>query len=685
MDALDQDLRELLQFEHQDSLMLQAAFDDEVDAMTLLRSYVSAQVEAVALEDMVRRLLQWACQHQRFFKRRRLLMIRPRLEDISLGQRSGSYLATRAEYDTLQGHVIKFERTHFSSRLSRLVRDGTESRESAELIERERWAFVLANHIIDAELPAVKVVEATAAPMLTWLRLFGTRRAKTLRNRALTWQRVRDWLLIVSGRPWTSNPALMIDYMAARAAEPCGRTVPQGIMAALCVMEAVGQVREADRLSTHYAVMAVADNLTMTLTSGCTQKKVAQLYTVSMLVSLELLVVTSHMPLHYRAIAWVMLLMVWVAMRADDVDGLDPSRMVLTEVCWRGVLTRTKTTGPGKKVLEVPVFVHRLANLSGHDWLKTGFDIWSSEPFAFRRDYFVMAFADHSGFPRNRRMGPARLNAYMRKVLMELRALHRPTPLDYKWTWMEEVKLIPEKLAGFWTGHSPRHFLVSMAAAMKVSKEIRDHLGRWGIARQHQSNDYVLTARQIVLDAQMLVTQGLCDCSGGREYDETEALEALRRFAIKIDGTAGASDLSMVPILVRRLEKWSLGTDFPMLATSAAEPTAEKEFAEAELCSEEPREGPLPETRFFVVTNERSKFRRLHVRDMCGVFPWKCKLVENVDKITAGTADAVCKDCQKYIPEVRCDTDGSSSSGSSSSSEGAEVVLVANSAEGAEV
>ena len=67
------------------------------------------------------------------------------------------------------------------------------------------------------------------------------------------------------------------------------------------------------------------------------------------------------------------------------------------------------------------------------------------------------------------------------------------------------MDLIPPALAGFWPGHSSRHFLVSVAAAIGVGKDDRDDVGRWGIARKteaHGSTDYVFSVKQTILATQ---------------------------------------------------------------------------------------------------------------------------------------------------------------------------------------
>ena len=84
--------------------------------------------------------------------------------------------------------------------------------------------------------------------------------------------------------------------------------------------------------------------------------------------------------------------------------------------------------------------------------------------------------------------------------------------------------MLPESMATFFTGHSPRHWAPSVSAAMGVPKEQRDFLGRWQI--QHGSNDYMLTAAQVIHSIQKLMTKGLLE--GSDSYNEIELLEAIK-------------------------------------------------------------------------------------------------------------------------------------------------------------
>ena len=54
-------------------------------------------------------------------------------------------------------------------------------------------------------------------------------------------------------------------------------------------------------------------------------------------------------------------------MRDSDLQGIDVSRLKLFRDGLKGFPVKTKTTGPDKKVAEVPFFVGRDIGLSGCD------------------------------------------------------------------------------------------------------------------------------------------------------------------------------------------------------------------------------------------------------------------------------------------------------------------------------
>ena len=95
--------------------------------------------------------------------------------------------------------------------------------------------------------------------------------------------------------------------------------------------------------------------------------KKAPLIPLMLVGALELLVVDESAPLFARGYAFYKLLM-WTACRTNDLSCLNPSSLSLTRFGLQGLLERTKTTGPGKRVRHLPIHV----SASVGSWLLTG-------------------------------------------------------------------------------------------------------------------------------------------------------------------------------------------------------------------------------------------------------------------------------------------------------------------------
>ena len=133
----------------------------------------------------------------------------------------------------------------------------------------------------------------------------------------------------------------------------------------------------------------------------------------------------------------------------------------------------------------------------------------------------------------------------------------------------------------YWTGHSSRHTLPSLAAALEVGKEKRDFLGRWAYS-QHGSQDYVLTARQVVHGVQNHVCRTLLEGSAAGGYVEEETLHDFESFArahgVLEDVVSGHRVLKWD----KSLRSWRLGGDFPAcLGVVGNEAEASGDLAEA--------------------------------------------------------------------------------------------------------
>ena len=263
-----------------------------------------------------------------------------------------------------------------------------ESRATLEADQRKEYALKLAGFIREAKLPVCEIIARLSDPDKAWPRLFGTRRSKTPRNRYRAWVRFREWLEISRERLYPSSVADVVDYAVERFRDQCGKTVLGSFQASLSVLEIVGRVPESQMISRDPTWVTQLRSMTADLVSASPAEAHASMFTVAILLALELFVCRTGYPLYLRALAFVQLIMVWCSMRADDVQGLLPDTMRLDDSGFSMDLDRSKTTGPDRRTKRVKIFIERSISLTGWDWLKEGFDLWAA--YTFPRDYLVL-------------------------------------------------------------------------------------------------------------------------------------------------------------------------------------------------------------------------------------------------------------------------------------------------------
>ena len=246
-------------------------------------------------------------------------------------------------------------------------------------LERRKYVRLLANLFKEADLPVVQVLRTVSDPEASWVHLFAARRANTLKNRYKVLKPLRDWLEFHRGYVFPRSVNDAIDYVQFRIDEGCGKTIPESVDIALGLAETLGPVPEPDRISGDPLWKGHVKSWSAELASENPPRKPAEMFTVAMIVSLELLVADEEEPLCARALSWVVLCMVWASLRCDDVQCVKPMLTTLSNYGLRLVLTKTKTTGSDKTHKEVMAFVHRTTSLTGVDWLGIGFEIWNMD------------------------------------------------------------------------------------------------------------------------------------------------------------------------------------------------------------------------------------------------------------------------------------------------------------------
>ena len=192
---------------------------------------------------------------------------------------------------------------------------------------------------------------------------------------------------------------------------------------------------------------------------------------LSIIVALELIIVSPRaVPRFDRAYAWVRLVKVWASLRFDCTRGIVPGFMKLDERCLTIKIVRSKTTGPGKKVEVRWVYVSVDAYLVDPRWLTVGFELWKSEGFAFDRDYLVPLPSRRRDRAREAEATYAEASAMSWALFGELRAPRWHEEYEHGGAqlpghWVESDRsLFSVNWVYFWTEHSDRNWLSSMAA-----------------------------------------------------------------------------------------------------------------------------------------------------------------------------------------------------------------------------
>ena len=249
---------------------------------------------------------------------------------------------------------------------------GEESRQAVEAKELERWRKELASLIVDAALPVVEPMALVRDRDAVLVGALGPARASTIRKHVREWRKARAFCLSVSGKPWPEHIGVILDYLHERRLEPCARTVPAAFLAALSFIEKVGAVRCAERLSEDPLLRNTVNQLTADLESRAPPKRQAPMLPLSIIGATELAVSDTSLPTYTRGFAFYKLLKLWTASRTNDLFGLNPDSLRLSEFGLQGTLDRTKCSGPGKRIRFLSIFISRRVFIMNPNWLVDG-------------------------------------------------------------------------------------------------------------------------------------------------------------------------------------------------------------------------------------------------------------------------------------------------------------------------
>ena len=200
----------------------------------------------------------------------------------------------------------------------------------------------------------------------------------------------------------------------------------------------------------------------------------------------------------------------WGALRFSDHRGLSPTDCSLTDTAFKGMLTRTKTTGRDKKVLNRALHVDRRCWLLTPDWLDVGWELWQKS--APGRGISSCQYRhEHLSTGRNTSVRYAEVTVLSQVLGDGARAQRRE-------------KLLCNDV------HSPRAFLTSCTGCLRYPRHWQDAVGGWSPG---QSQTYVRTTRRRISAMQARVAKMLRE-GHGEALGERELEEDLGAFMIRL-------------------------------------------------------------------------------------------------------------------------------------------------------
>ncbi len=517
--------------------------------------------------------------------------------------------------------------------------------------------------------------EGAASAWMTRRRAMG-RRASTLRAHIRLGVRMREFTVGCLDSDWFGNVGDLMDYIAGRLEEPCGRSVPLSIMAAVRFLEAAAEVPMEKRLSENPILQNFMSEISKSGWWATRTRTSANRLLLAVVFCWEFLVMEESQRAYIRLFAWFKLVKLWAMLRWNDTMGIPAARLqYVKKKGLVGEIVRSKTTGIGRRIEVQQFSVAEEAWFLAEGWLREGyklFEAFGREGGLERRD-FMMARPNStlSGF-RSSMVSYADAMAMSRTLLTELVA-----PAQ---TGGELAKLVLSNETGsFWSEHSERVTMASWSAALGIQQEVIKRWGRW---RPSVDEEYVKTTQILVTKAQAEVarrvkSEGLKTDLVGEEEVISQVEERLRERGVAEEIIKKQSKRFRFYRLAYREsmegavesgEKDEANAEVTSMAGSAVEPF---DFEELEAESEQPL-SVVGMGTFVMSIVGRSKKRTLHRVGSCYRIPgvdYRDYVVIGDDRPTLIQGEKLCGSCfrkeDKAVSESEAEMVPSSESSSS--------------------
>ncbi|CAE8621173.1 unnamed protein product, partial [Polarella glacialis] len=416
--------------------------------------------------------------------------------------------------------------------------DCLEMRDKVEDRERGRWVEALYLLLVRAQFPAVMDHAGQLTIPFSRKRFAKGRRPATLRKHVKTAEKLVDFCLRTFGDFWPRRVDQLLAYLEQRLAEPYAKSVPLSVLKTVMFFESAGEVQKDHQLAQSAAVKNFMEEVALVFRSQIAFKRKANQLLAKVVVAMEMVVLDSSETLYVRGFSWFKLLKLWTAMRWSDTTGLSPASIKFEKD--RGLvarLDRTKTTGVGKRVELLHVFVSIHAWLVEPKWLETGLMVWRAMGESSQtadRDFFLPrpSLDLSTCLPR---MAEYRHAANMSQALFN--GLGTPTRDAESGLWRSDgVSLLATGAGVIWSEHSERATMTTWAHAAGVEQVTWKQMARW---QPTTDEGYLRSVRGNVEAAQRRVAQEIKDGLGRRDFLDEQAVVQLVRDKMLSAGISG--------------------------------------------------------------------------------------------------------------------------------------------------
>ena len=368
----------------------------------------------------------------------------------------------------------------------------------------------LVDEMVIFKAPVLEDIKKSMNPTRAKEALLGKYRISTVRRYLASWQKFREWVEALGKPGQRPNSVALVDYMYAREEEGMGPSIPIAVSTAVSWFERTAGIPDDEQLMGQQFPQMVMKELTRKLEQTAPPVRRAPRWLGCFIAPMETLVVDKAVPFEVRVCAWFKLIKLWASMRFDDAAHLKTSELRFYDGQLIGMMHQSKTSGAGKRVRELPIFIAKEAYALHEDWLAVGFELVKLQ---MPRDR-VYVFPE--GCFYGSRYGASHVT-YAEASAGSARALAMLEGYN--------GRLIPDGWERFWSEHSERATLPSGLAALGVEKSDRDLLGRWC---PEGSDVYVRTYNAIVRKMQNKMVKVLRGANVYGELDEGAVMEELK-------------------------------------------------------------------------------------------------------------------------------------------------------------